>query len=144
MLFIKKKIKICIFPGYEEERLIGYRFELVSEIIYKIGNSLWIHVEVESSGCAAFKPVEGSVELRCHLLVCQGLGTAIANATIQMSFCHTVLEIPVIITDITAGVCSFWGHVPQESLVNNCPFPFSSSMTSLWNAVLWFTASFFW
>lgn len=33
MLFIKKKIKICIVPGYKEEWLIGYRFELLNEII---------------------------------------------------------------------------------------------------------------
>lgn len=69
-------------------------------------------MEVESNGCVLFKPVEGSVELGCHLLVCQGLGTGIVTSTIQVSFCQTVLEIPVIISDFTAGGMFFLGSCP--------------------------------
>lgn len=46
-------------------------------------------MEVESKGSALFKPVE----LGCHLLVGQGLGT---GTRIQVSFCETVLEMPVV------------------------------------------------
>lgn len=71
MLYIKKKIKICIVPGYEEERLIGYRFELVGEIITRSVIPFEC-LEVESRGCAFLESAQGSAELRCHLLVCRG------------------------------------------------------------------------
>lgn len=85
MLFIKKQIKICIVPGCEEERLIGYRFQVVSEIMTRsvIPFELlwkWNPRLCFVQACGAGLPSAGV----------PGLGTGTVSSTSQASFCLMV------------------------------------------------------
>lgn len=120
MLYIKNKIKIYVVPGYEEEWLIGYRLELVRLLL--------------QGGRFPLNACGSGIQRLCSAGACAGLWSWVAicwcaragdrNRELHdpSEFLSNGARTPAIISDFTAGLCSFWDPVPQQPLVNNWPF----------------------